>query len=63
MILSTADHAAAARVIACFAALHCPDEKLTLSADASDYVCNGIAIVANLRDIAELIKAAARVVH
>lgn len=63
MIAQTADHAAAARAIACFTALHCPDDMLKLSADADDYDEHGTAIIANLRDIAELIKQATRIVH
>jgi hypothetical protein len=63
MIVPTADHTAAARAIACFTALHCPDDLLKLSADADDYDEHGTAIIANLRDIAQLIKQATRVVH
>ncbi len=61
MIASTTDHAS--RAIASFTALHCPDGTLSRSADVDDYSENGDAIVANLREIAELIKLAARVVH
>ena len=63
MIRSDLGHAAAARAIACFTALHCPDAMLTLSANADDYTENGIAIIANLREIAQLIKQATRVIH
>lgn len=63
MITSTTDRAAAAKAIACFAALHCPDAKLSLSGDAADYAEHGTAIIANLRDIAQLIKQATRVLH
>lgn len=60
---STADSAATARVIACFTALHRPNEALSFSVNAGAYTCNGKAIVANLRDIAWLIKKAALVLH
>lgn len=64
MIASIADRAAAAaKVIACFSALHCPDAKLSLSGDADDYAEHGTAIIANLRDIAQLIKQATRILH
>lgn len=63
MISSNVDHVAAAKAIACFTALHCPDATLTRSVNADDYSENGTAIIANLRDIAQLIKQATRVVH